>query len=79
MKRTVRIGVFVIGITGFVVPFVPRHTTPVASVRCDDLTFADGTQPPVPSGPMKPLQNRMWAFNGTQPPVPSGPMKPLLS
>jgi hypothetical protein len=54
MKRAVRIGVFVIGITALVVPFAPGHTTSLASVRCDNLTFADGTQPPVPSGPMKP-------------------------
>ena len=79
MKRAVRIGVFAIGITALVVSFVPCHATPVASVRCDNLTFADGTQPPVPSGPMKPLQSRVRAFDGTQPPVPSGPRQPLLT
>jgi hypothetical protein len=79
MKRAVRIGVFVIGITALVVPVIPRYATPLASVRCDNLTFADGTQPPVPSGPMKPLQSRVRAFDGTQPPVPSGPMQPLLT
>jgi len=79
MKRAVPISVFVIGITVFVIPFVPRHATPRASVRCDNLTFADGTQPPVPSGPMKPLRSRTRAFDGTQPPVPSGPMQPPLT
>jgi hypothetical protein len=79
MKRAVRIGVFVVGITALVVPFAPRHTTPLASADSHNSTFADGTQPPVPSGPMKPLQGGTRTFDGTQPPVPSGPMKPLLT
>lgn len=79
MKRAIGIGVFVAGITAFVASVVPTHITPLAPVRCGDSTFADGTQPPVPSGPMKPLQSRTWAFDGTQPPVPSGPMHPPLT
>lgn len=76
MKRAIGIAVFVVGLTAFVVPVVPTYITPLAAAGCEHATFADGTQPPVPSGPMKPLQSRRWAFDGTQPPVPSGPMKP---
>jgi hypothetical protein len=79
MKRVIGIGVFVVGITAFVVSVVPTHTTPLAPVGCEPSTFADGTQPPIPSGPMKPLQSRRWAFDGTQPPVPSGPIHPSLT
>jgi hypothetical protein len=79
MKRAVRIGLFVVGITALVVPLVPGHKTPLAQIRCGNLTLADGTQPPIPSGPMKPLRSGTWAFAGTQPPVPSGPMQPPLT
>jgi hypothetical protein len=79
MKRIVRVGVLVLGIAALVVPGALSRTLPLSPAPTGSSMIPDGTQPPVPSGPMKPPASRAWALDGTQPPVPSGPMKPPLA
>jgi hypothetical protein len=54
MKRTVRVGALVTGIAALVVPAVLCRNMPASPHHAASLMLADGTQPPVPSGPMKP-------------------------
>lgn len=76
MKRTVRVALLSIGIAALVAPGFRPQT---AALYPGNVILADGTQPPVPSGPMTHPANRRAAFDGTQPPVPSGPMQPPLA
>jgi hypothetical protein len=79
MKRIVRVGVLVLGMATLAVPGALNPTVPLLPLHPGNPTLADGTQPPVPSGPMRPPANSARAFDGTQPPVPSGPMRPPVA
>jgi hypothetical protein len=79
MKRTVRVSALITGIAALIVPAVLSRSTPAPLHHAANWMLADGTQPPVPSGPMKPPANRSWSVDGTQPPVPSGPMRPPMA
>ena len=79
MKRIIRVGVLVLGIATLAVPGALNPTVALLPFHPGNRALADGTQPPVPSGPMRPPANSARAFDGTQPPVPSGPMRPPVA
>jgi hypothetical protein len=78
MNRTIRTGLLSFGIAVFVMPVLCARTQPrvsaTASTAIQASTFADGTQPPAPNGPVHPPSSLAWSLDGTQPPAPNGPI-----